>query len=114
MLQSFQLYDTIEVNNIFITMKNIVQISLTTMTGIAIGALSTFSLFATDLISFPDAMPDGEASGGVFTQNFEKIFSSCTGSGLALGYSGATKNLECITMADLRKLLLSGSIAEVG
>lgn len=95
-------------------MKNIVQISLTTLAGVAIGALSTFSLFATDVISFPDLTPDGEASGGVFTQNFEKIFSSCAGSGLALGYSGTTKNLECITMADLRKLLLSGSIAEVG
>ncbi|MCA9378266.1 hypothetical protein KC711_05220 [Candidatus Peregrinibacteria bacterium] len=64
-------------NNIFITMKNIVQISLATIAGVAIGAVSTFSLFATDVINFPDAMPTGEASGGVFTQNFEKIFTSC-------------------------------------
>ena len=43
------------VNNNFIAMKNIIQISLATMTGVAIGAISTFSLFATDIISFPDA-----------------------------------------------------------
>lgn len=95
-------------------MKNITQISLATMAGIAIWVFSTFSLFATDVITFPDLTPDNEATGWVFTQNFEKIFTSCAGSGLALGYSGTTKNLECITMMDLRKLLLSWSIAEVG
>jgi hypothetical protein len=108
-LQHKKEYGTMNVNNNFIAMKNIIQISLATMTGVAIGAISTFSLFATDIISFP-AAPLWETPGGAFSGNFAQLFTSCAGSGLAIGYSGTTKNLECMSMSSLKDILLSWSL----
>lgn len=109
LLQHKEEYGTMELNKLFLLMKDIIKVSLSIVAGVAIGAISTFSLFATDVISFPDA-PTGEEAGGSFSGNFAKLFTSCAGSGLAIGYSGTTKNLECMSMSSLRDFLLSWSL----
>lgn len=47
-------------NTLFISMKNIIKISLATMTGV-LWELLGISLTLADVISFPDLTPDGEA-----------------------------------------------------